>query len=395
MHTLKSACLVIVLLGVLYGVYVALNKPDLLNSSTPPADGPAPLIEYGTPQPSPNGYVPPSSSAYPVSSGTVPSSTVPSLEPVAERSPRGGNFEPNLDTGSMPPPTSPAGATRGSGLQRSAYEAPISSPAAEYSTVSSAAAESSAPSLANIAPMSSPSPALAAYDLKRDMAEVEQLVQTGKFKAALAALTPHYADAGLPDEERRTLLAWLDALAAKVIYSREHLLLPAHQVRKGEDLYQIARQYNVEYSLLQNINHQDVSDPLVLVPATELKVIPGPFRTTVKLGAGELTMYVGDLYAGRFAFTLGDQPPQPGSYKVVDKRAQQKTYVGFDGRVIPANDPANPYGGWWISLGGEVAIHGSPLSPAPQTLGCISLSPQDAKDIFSILSLGSEVKIDP
>ena len=73
--------------------------------------------------------------------------------------------------------------------------------------------------------------------------------------------------------------------------------------------------------------------------------------------------------------------------------SQQKSYYGLDGRVIPANDPNNPYGGWWISLGGEVAIHGSPATPSNQTLGCISLSPQDAKDVYSILSMGSEVAI--
>jgi lipoprotein-anchoring transpeptidase ErfK/SrfK len=106
-----------------------------------------------------------------------------------------------------------------------------------------------------------------------------------------------------------------------------------------------------------------------------------------------LTLFVGELYAGRFPFSLGDQPPQPGQYKVVDKQQEQRSYYGLDGRIIPANDPANPYGGWWISLGGEVCIHGSPLTPTPRTLGCISLSPQDAKDVYSILSIGSEVTI--
>jgi hypothetical protein len=136
-----------------------------------------------------------------------------------------------------------------------------------------------------------------------------------------------------------------------------------------------------------------VSDPLILVPSTELKVVPGPFQADVNLATGEITLLLGDLYAGRFPFVLGDQPPHPGDYKVVDKRSQQKTYVGFDGRVIPANDPTNPYGGWWLCLGGEVAIHGSPASPSEKTLGCISLSPQDAADVYGILSIGSEVKI--
>jgi hypothetical protein len=233
---------------------------------------------------------------------------------------------------------------------------------------------------------------LAAYALRNDLIESEQLIAAGKFKAALVKLSPHQANADLPSDERANLLGWLDALAAKVIYSRDHLLAAPHQVRKGESLYDVAHQYNVEYRLLQNIN-REVTDPLVLVPGTELKVIPGPFRADVNLTTGEMTLLLGELYAGRFPFAVGDQPPQPGEYRVVDKRAQQKTYVGFDGRVIAANDPANPYGGWWINLGGEVALHGSALVPTQQTLGCISLSPQDAQDLFSILTLGSEVKI--
>jgi lipoprotein-anchoring transpeptidase ErfK/SrfK len=67
--------------------------------------------------------------------------------------------------------------------------------------------------------------------------------------------------------------------------------------------------------------------------------------------------------------------------------------VGFDGRMIAGNDPNNPYGGWWISLGGEVSLHGSPATPSEKTAGCIALSPQDAKDVYGILSIGSEVKI--
>jgi LysM repeat protein len=225
------------------------------------------------------------------------------------------------------------------------------------------------------------------------MSEVEQLVASGKYRSALAKLTPHYANQELPAEQRAVLMSWLDSLAAKVIYSREHLLTSPHQVRKGETLYDVAHQYNVEYRLLQNINSREVSDPQILVPATELKVVPGPFHADVNLTASEITLLVNDLYAGRFSFVVGDQPPQPGEYKIVDKRSQQKTYVGFDGRIIPANDANNPYGGWWISLGGEVAIHGSPVTPGDKTLGCIALSPQDAQDVYGIVSIGSKVTI--
>ena len=384
MNTLKSAALLVVLLGVLYAVYAALTKPELPGFGAPPAgDDAPPLIEY--------------------EAATNPAAPA-ELGPTPSRSVRGGSYPASLDTSLMPPPTSPSSsasltstAPTSSGLARSAYEAPVTSPADLSSSSTSSNVSpplEPAPASPSVAEaVASAAPALAAYDLKRDMAESEQLVAAGKYRSALAKLTPHYDNQDLPAEQRAVLISWLDALAAKVIYSREHLLAAAHQVRKGETLFDVAQQYNVEYRLLQNINSREVSDPQILVPATELKVVPGPFHADVNLTSGEVTMLVNDLYAGRFPFAIGDQPPQPGEYKVVDKRSQQKTYVGFDGRIIPANDPNNPYGGWWISLGGEIAIHGSPTSPGDKILGCIALSPQDAQDMYGILSIGSKVTI--
>jgi lipoprotein-anchoring transpeptidase ErfK/SrfK len=128
------------------------------------------------------------------------------------------------------------------------------------------------------------------------------------------------------------------------------------------------------------------------VTGTQLKVVPGPMRADVNLTAGELTLFVGDLYAGRFPISLGNEPPAPAEYTVQNK-APDRTYIGPDGRMIPANDPTNPYGQCWIDLGPTACIHGSPQSAAPstQTLGCISLSPQDARDVYAMLVPGSKV----
>ncbi len=396
MNTIKSAALLAVLLGVLYGVYVALSKPDFDRMPNSGGEPIQPIIDWGSngalpPAPSPATYsrgANASGASYqtyqssPAASADRPSSFVPSYEPTANQSPAAPAFATSTQNDS--------------GLAQSTYEAPAPPTEPPSNSVGSA----SQPPLPQSEPVSPASaataaaPALAAYDLKRDLAEADQLVNENKFRTALAKLTPHYSNPDLPADQRAVLLSWLDPLAGKVIYSREHLLASPHQVRKGETLYDVAYQYNVEYRLLQNINSKDVTDPGVLIPGTELKVVPGPFRADVNLSTGELTVLVGDLYAGRFPFTLGDQPPQPGEFKVIDKRSQQKSYVGFvDGRVIPANDPNNPYGGWWLSLGGEVAIHGSPAIPGDQTLGCIALSTQDAKDLYGILSITSEVKI--
>jgi lipoprotein-anchoring transpeptidase ErfK/SrfK len=408
-NTLKSAALIVVLIGVLYGVYVALNKADPpVAAEALPASSEALMIEYSTPETTPV-PPPPTMPSIPAPPTSPPLETDTSPAPMPPpRSVRGGTFQPGADPASPASPLLPSspGAVTGApspamsapgGLQQSAYESPLA-PAAGSMTPAGTPVE--APAGADVAEAASPAAsdasgttaALAVYALRRDMSEAAQNVSEGKYRAALAKLTPHYFVAELPAEDRQQLMAWLDPLAAKVIYSREHLLAPPHKIGRGETLFDIAQTYNVEYRLLQNIN-PEVREPDVLVAGTDLKIVPGPFHADVHLSSSELTLTVGELYAGRFPFTLGDQPPAPGDYKIIDKKSQQKTYIGFDGRVIPANDPSNPYGEWWISLGGEVAIHSSPLTPGAQTLGCISLSPQDAKDVYGILSIGSEVQI--
>jgi LysM repeat protein len=387
-NTLKTAALLAVLLGVLYGVYVLINKPDLGPSADADLDENAPSVEYNvTSQPTySSGTAPPLSHGY----------DEPSPAAQDYSAPRGGAYQPSADGGYQNASASPAYAApdasnSASGVARSGYESPTTSPASPDLTQSSQPPETASATSQAAADPSSPS--LAAYSLRRDLTEAEQMVTEGRYRAALGKLTPYFRATDLPSDQRALLFSWLDALAGKVIYSREHILAPSHQVRRGETLFTIADQYHVSHRLLQSINNREINDPLVLVPGTELKVVPGPFRADIDLATGEMTMLVGELYAGRFMFALGDQPPQPGDYKVADKQQQQRTYYGLDGRIIPANDATNPYGGWWISLGGEAAIHGSAAASGNKTLGCISLSPQDAKDVYGILSIGSEVKI--
>jgi hypothetical protein len=380
MNTLKSAAVLVVAAGVLYGVYVTLNKPE----AGPPIAGHE-HDHLGPPQVEMGGA---SSLAPPVTSLPAPPTSL-----------AGG------PDALSPADLTPADPT-GSAYQRSSYEMPDRS-------ADSTAGGSSAPPLSpssppEIAPTSAvpavePTPApssVNALSFRRDLAQAEQHVAEGKFRTALATLSPYYHLNDLGADERPQLLAWLDALAGKVIYSREHLLDSPYRVQgKKESLYDIADKHHVPWQLLANIN--GVADPLVLVPGTELKVVPGPMRAEVSLTTSEVTMYLGDLYAGRFPFSLGLDgqaagvtPLQPGTYKVLEK-SRDRTYYGNDGRTIPANDPTNPYGQWWINLDRGACLHGSPAAPSAQTLGCMSLSPQDAKDVYGMLVIGSTVTIKP
>lgn len=210
-------------------------------------------------------------------------------------------------------------------------------------------------------------------------------------KEALSTLSIFYSTPNLTGEQRSELLSRLDPLAAEVIYSRRHLLETPHRVGQNETLIEIARRYEVPWQLLANINQ--IQDPVTVLPGTELKVVRGPFRAEVDLALSELTLFLGDLYAGRFPIGIGNDPrPKPGTFTVQDKQ-ESRTYYDAAGSPVPPGSPDNPYGNAWIDLGGQLSIHGSPSTTNPTDKGCISLAADYADDLYGILSQGSSVTI--
>ena len=125
----------------------------------------------------------------------------------------------------------------------------------------------------------------------------------------------------------------------------------------------------------------------------KLKVLEGPFRGEVDLNVGEVTLFLNDMYACRFPISFGSDPVKVGSYEVADKR-RDRTYFAA-GKVIESNNPSNPYGGYWIDLGHDVCLHGSPEMETEdlKNAGCISLAPQDIADAYLMLTQGSQVTI--
>ncbi|PAY20162.1 peptigoglycan-binding protein LysM [Rhodopirellula sp. SM50] len=213
----------------------------------------------------------------------------------------------------------------------------------------------------------------------------------GQLKEALATLSVFYGMPNVSPDQKQQLLSRLDPLAREVIYSRRHLLEPPHRVTASETLLEIADKYQVPSQLLANINQVD--DPVTVLPGTELKIVRGPFRAEVDLTGQQLTLYLGDLYAGRFEIGIGNDPaPKPGTYTVQEK---QTSHVYYDrtGVPIPAGSPNNPYGKMWLDLGGQISIHGSPNTVQPTDAGCISVAGDYADDIYGILSQGSSVTI--
>lgn len=219
----------------------------------------------------------------------------------------------------------------------------------------------------------------------------DQQYSDDKRKDALATLSLFYNTPNMSGEERSELLSRLDPLAREVIYSKRHLLEQPHRVGQSETLVEIAARYEVPWQLLANIN--EIDDPVTVLPGTELKVVRGPFRAEVHLTLNELTLFLGDLYAGRFPIGVGSDPmPKPGTFTIQDKQTA-KTFYNAAGSPVPPDSPENPYGEVWLDLGSELSIHGSPNSTSPTMKGCISLAADYADDLYGILSQGSSVTI--
>ncbi|WP_254507234.1 L,D-transpeptidase [Anatilimnocola floriformis] len=386
MNSLKSTCVILVLAGVLYGVYVTLNTPqpsahdhahdvqiqpptiDFGPASQAPALPSPGASAHNSPPPlviEPNMTQPIASPAEAPPTANIPATySVPAFNPPATAA-----VEPTSELPAAPPPTSPPPSSYTPPETSSAYTLP-NAPKHEPAT----------------------SLKLEAYKLNQAWKNVEVQMKDGKYRDALAELSPFATNAHITAEDRRAVLNWVDALAAKVIYGPDHYLAEPYRVsQNGQSLYDVAASYKLPVQLLQNINSQAVRDPSVLVRGTELKVIPGPFRAEVHLATGELTLFVGQLYAGRFPFSIGDEKPLAGTYHVAQKDPA-RAYISRDGRQIPAGDPSNPYGNCWIDLGKNACLHGSG-APSNTTLGCLSFSPQDAQDLYNILSVSSEVVI--
>lgn len=230
--------------------------------------------------------------------------------------------------------------------------------------------------------------------LSETWSTVDHMVSQGKYQEALSTLSAFYDDPNLTSEEQANLQTWLDALAAKVIYSTEHHFELPHTVKPEETLEQIANEYQVPPSLLHNINLDKVR-AMGWTAGVELKVVPGPFRAEVNVQTQKLTLWLNDMYAGSFPFRLGtEQSVESGIYRVASKSDQGRIYVPRVGDALEETNPDNPYGQYLIDLGRGILIHGTPGGlDSYSGKGCIALEANHARDVYDILGRNSEVRI--
>ena len=222
---------------------------------------------------------------------------------------------------------------------------------------------------------------------------VEKLAAENKLRKVLVVLSRFYDDPSLSGPQRQRLDAWLDPLARKVVFSEGNFLAPAYISQPGDSLLELGREWGIPGQLIYNVNKRNLPNPLAIAPGTKLKKIPGPINATINLSTSTLTLFVENMYAGRFNVKVGTSgSPRQGEFKVVGKLPDGHDWRDASG-TYPPGHPKNHYGKNWIALEGSLCLHAVDANTVDGHQGCLGLSEADALDVFSILSEGSTVTI--
>lgn len=429
METIKTACMVIVLMAIGYGVYTVLNQPEEV---PPEVAGAADSMDLSLPDFSqmampggPSGGSPglptasigaPNFEGAPVEKGVATGRlTAPQLDAtVSDMAPPFSTSLPAMpqdDASEANPAEAPkfAGASDFPPMRDSPPQNPArpdsSPPPAEvpiptsedssrnqlasvYSSAngpSEIGSRSSMPSMPSMPSADASSAPTGQFPAAWDEAQV--YLRQSDLVEATRILTPWRNSPELTPSQKEKLNLLLSQLAGTVVYSTQHTLEEPYAVGSGETVESIARQFQVPAILLKRINGIDEAGNLT--PGQKLKVLRGPFNGVVDLTNNELTLEIDGCYAGRFPVTIENGATVPaGEHEVLRKEQNPQYFDDTNDRIIAANDPANPYGGYAIHLDGGIVLH-STGGPG----GSISLSPRDAEDIFGILSVGSPVTV--
>lgn len=224
--------------------------------------------------------------------------------------------------------------------------------------------------------------------------QVDKFVAAKDYQSALRLLSRYYRSTTLTGPQRQRLIGWLDALAGKVIFSAEHHLQEMPYTVANESIEEIGQRWKVPPELIFNINRSKIPVATAITPGTQLKAVKGPFNAEIDRENKVMTLFLGELYAGRYPIQVGiSGEPQPGKYHVMVKSAEGHSWRDAEGNEFAPGTPQNGYGPNWIGLSGSLCIHEVAESTGDGHHGCIGLNPQDAKDVFGILAEGSNVKI--
>jgi L,D-transpeptidase ErfK/SrfK len=196
----------------------------------------------------------------------------------------------------------------------------------------------------------------------------------------------------------------LDPQAVTVVGYVQH-----HQIKKGEDLLELARQYGLGYSELGVLYRN--WDPFLPPPGADLTVptmwiVPEKRGAQIIVNTGEMRLYYfvnQDTQVYTFPIGMGvlDFKTPQGQFRVIEKKVNPTWHIPKSlqakyGMAEMPPGPDNPLGKLKLTLSwGDYGIHGTAMPLGVGRLvshGCTRMYPEHIEKLFPLVPLGTRVE---
>jgi LysM repeat protein len=166
-----------------------------------------------------------------------------------------------------------------------------------------------------------------------------------------------------------------------------------HEVKVGDTLGKISKQYNVSMDLIKVCNN--LKGETVRV-GQKLRIWTGKFSINVDKSQNTLMLKSGEDVLKVYSVSTGANNSTPvGTFKIMVKLENPVWYKA--GAVIPPESPENVLGTRWMGFDLEgYGIHGTvdPDKIGQQvTSGCVRMSNEDVEELYKIVPRGTSVAV--
>lgn len=225
---------------------------------------------------------------------------------------------------------------------------------------------------------------------REKLAVAEEKLAAGETLAAHRDLSKLYWN---HKDFRPQLQELIDKNAKAIFFQPQPHYVDPYVIQSGDRLEVIAKKYQLSWEYLAKLNR---TEPKRIQIGQKLKVMKGPFGAVVDLQDFALTVHLQGYYVKRYTVGIGKDGSSPlGKFSVLNK-VENPPYTGPDGKVVSADDPANPLGERWIDLGDSYGIHGT-IDPKSigkaESRGCLRMRDREINEVYDFLVKGSEVAL--
>lgn len=167
----------------------------------------------------------------------------------------------------------------------------------------------------------------------------------------------------------------------------------AYQIKPGDTLNKIAREYKTTFELIKKSNN--INDSLI-IPRRSIKVWTAPFNILVDKSENILLLKVGEEIFKTYIVSTGKNNCTPvGTFKIINKLVNPTWFKA--GAIVPPESAENVLGTRWMGFNlAGYGIHGTtePKELGKQvTQGCVRLSNTDVEELYTIIPVGTEVTV--